>query len=109
MMPLWAFLIRVSICVCQMLSVERQRLAPVSQSPVSSPSPSLSSSPSAMPPNGPQRLLLSMSLRYQWGTVEPNARDCECSQTHTRTRARNCDSDSHSDSDSECDCALHLE
>lgn len=28
LMSLWAFLIRVCICVCQMLSVERQRLAP---------------------------------------------------------------------------------
>lgn len=82
LMSLWAFLIRVCICVCQMLSVEqRQRLAPqlhVQHACRPPPPYTLSCRP---PPcrslwqcNGPQwsngRLLLSMSLRYQLRTVE---------------------------------------
>lgn len=125
LMSLWAFLIRVCICVCQMLSVERQWLVPQlhAHRPANPLSPSL---PSPLSPllcpflqcqsqqpqqcNGPQwsngRLLLSMSLRYQLRTVGSTTEcvyECECVFTPilmpalTHIRCGN------------CDCALHLE
>lgn len=118
LMSLWAFLIRVCICVCQMLSVERQWLVP--QLHAHRPDPLSPSLPAPLSPllcpflqcqsqqpqqcNGPQwsngRLLLSMSLRYQLRTVGFTTECvCECVFTPILTHIR-CGN---------CDCALHLE